>query len=60
MRNKKVLIIVLTFLLLFAVPGLALDHIYPAEVEGIVDGDTTIVSLALGLSVILEHQWIRH
>ncbi len=59
MRNKKILIITLTLLLLFVVPGFALDYLYPAEVERVVDGDTIIVSLSLGLDVVLEHQWIR-
>jgi len=59
MRNKKIFILVLTFLLLFSVPSLALDYIYPAQVERVVDGDTIIVSLSLGLDVVLEHQWIR-
>ena len=59
MRSKKILILVLTFLLLFSIPGLALDHLYPAKVERVVDGDTIIVSLTLGLDVVLEHQWIR-
>lgn len=60
MRNKRLLILALTFLLLFSVPGLALDHLYPAKVERVVDGDTIIVSLSLGLDVVLKNQWIRH
>lgn len=59
MRNKKIFIIALTFLLLFSIPGFALDYLYPAEVERVVDGDTIIVRLSLGLDVVLEHQWIR-
>lgn len=59
MRNKKILIIALTFLLLLSIPGLALDYLYPAKVERVVDGDTIIVSLTLRLDVVLEHQWIR-
>ncbi len=43
----------------FQSPGVALDHLYPAKVERVVDGDTIIVSLTLGLDVVLEHQWIR-
>ncbi len=58
-RNKRLLIFVLAFLLLFSVPGLALDNLYPAKVERVVDGDTIIVSLSRGLDVVLEHQWIR-
>ena len=59
MRNKKILFIALTFLLLFSIPGFALDYIYPAEVERVVDGDTIIVSLSLGFDIVLEHVWIR-
>lgn len=58
MRNKKTLIIALIFLLLFSVPGFALDYLYPAEVEQVIDGDMIIASLSLGLDVILEHQGI--
>ena len=43
----------------FSASGFALDYLYPATIERVVDGDTIIVSLSLGLDVILEHQWIR-
>ncbi len=60
MRSKKTLILILiTFLLLFSISGFALDYLYPAKLERAVDGDTIIVSLTLGLDVVLEHQWIR-
>ncbi len=59
MINKKILIIASTLLLLLSVPGFALDYLYPAKVERVVDGDTIVVSLSLGLDVVLEHQWIR-
>lgn len=60
MRNKKILIIALTFLLLFSVPGFALDYLlYPAKVERVIDGDTIVVDLSLGLGVILDDQYIR-
>ena len=59
MRNKKLLIIALAFLLLFSIPGLALDYMYPAEVERVIDGDTIVVDLYLGLGVILDDQYIR-
>lgn len=59
MRKKNIFIITLTVLLLFSAPGFALDHLYPAEVERVVDGDTIIVSLSLGLDIVLEHQWIK-
>lgn len=59
MRNKRLLILALTFLLLFSVPGLALDYLYPAEVEWVIDGDTIVVDLQLGLGVVLDNQYIR-
>ena len=59
MRNKKILIIALTFLLLSSVPGFALDYRYPAAIERIVDGDTIVIDLYLGLGVILDDQYIR-
>lgn len=60
MRHKKIFILVLTLLLLFSIPGFALDRLYPAKLERVVDGDTIIVSLSLGPDVVLEDQWIRH
>lgn len=59
MRKKKILIIASTFLLLFSVPGFALDYLYPAKVERVIDGDTIVVDLSLGLGVILDDQYIR-
>ncbi len=59
MRNKKILIIDLTFLLLFSIPGFALEYIYLAKVERVVDGDTIVADLYLGLGVILDDQYIR-
>jgi len=59
MRNKKILMLALTFLLLFSTPGFALDFLYPAKVERVIDGDTIVVDLYLGLSVILDRQYIR-
>lgn len=59
MRNKKTLILVLTFLLLFSVPGFALDYLYPAKIERVIDGDTIVVDLYLGLGVVLDDQYIR-
>lgn len=56
MRNKKLPILALTFLLLFSVPGLALDYLYPAEVERVIDGDTIAVDLQLELGVVLDDQ----
>ena len=59
MRRKKLLILVLVFLLLFSVPGFTLDYLYPAKVERVIDGDTIVVDLCLGLGVILDDQYIR-
>ena len=58
-RSKKSLILTLTFLLLFSASGLALDFLYAAKVERIIDGDTIVVDLYLGLGVILDDQYIR-
>lgn len=59
MRNKKILIIALTFLSLFSAHGFALDFLYPAKVERVIDGDTIVVDLQLGLGVVLDGQYIR-
>ena len=56
---KKCLFSMLVFLLLLSPSIFALDYLYPAKLERVVDGDTIVVSLTLGLDVILEHQWIR-
>ena len=58
-RSKKSLILALTFLLLFSVSGLALDFLYPVKMERVIDGDTIVVDLYLGLGVILDEQYIR-
>lgn len=58
MKKKKILIIALIFLLLFSTSGLALDFIYPAKVERVIDADTIVVDLYLGLNVILDDQYI--
>jgi len=57
--SKKSLILALIFLLLFSASGLALDYLYPAKVERVIDGDTIVVDLYLGLGVILDDQYIR-
>ena len=59
MRNKKIVIITLAFLLLFSVSGFALDYLYPAKVERVIDGDTIVVDLYLGLGAVLDDQHIR-
>jgi len=35
------------------------DHLYPANVERIIDGDTIVVNLILGLGVVLDYQYLR-
>lgn len=35
------------------------DRLYPAEVERVIDGDTIVVDLDLGLGVILDNQYLR-
>lgn len=37
----------------------ALDFRYPATIERVIDGDTIIADLRLGLGVILDDQYIR-
>lgn len=59
MRNKRLLILALTFLLLFSIPVFALDYLYSAKVERVIDGDTIVVDLSLGLGVVLDDQYIR-
>lgn len=59
MRNKKILILVLTFLLLFSTSGFTLDFLYPAVIERVIDGDTIVIDLCLGLGVALDNQYIR-
>ena len=61
MRNKKkcffgILVLVLLFVsrLVFA-----LDFVYVAKLERIIDGDTIVADLYLGLNVILDDQYIR-
>ena len=49
---------VLMFLTI-AVTALALNHYYPATIEKVIDGDTIIADLNVGLRVILDDQYIR-
>jgi len=55
----KLLILTATILLLLPTLAPALDFLYPAEVERVIDGDTIVVDLTLGLGVILDDQYIR-
>lgn len=56
---KKCLLSILVFLLLLSPSIFALDFLYPAKVERIIDGDTIIADLYLGLGVVLDDQYIR-
>ena len=57
----KVRLLTLTIVILLLLPSLvfALDSLYPAEIERVIDGDTIVVDLCLGLNVILDGQYIR-
>ncbi len=59
MRITKCLFGILVFLLLLSPSLFALDFVYPAKVERIIDGDTIVVDLYLGLGVLLDDQYIR-
>lgn len=57
----KVRLLTLTIAILVLLPCLAfaLDFLYPAEVERVIDGDTVVVDLYLGLGVVLDDQYVR-
>ena len=57
----KVRLFTLTIITLLLLPSLAfaLDFLYPAKIERVIDGDTVIVDLFPGLGVILDDQYIR-
>ena len=63
MRNQNLsvtfVVMALTILLLLPFPAFALDFLYPVEVERVIDGDTIVVDLHLGLGVVLDDQYIR-
>lgn len=56
---KKCLFGILVFLLLLSPSIFALDFLYPAKMERVIDGDMIVVDLYLGLGVILDDQYIR-
>jgi len=58
MRHRLTILAIVALLFL---PSLALapDFLYPAEIERIIDGDTIVADLSLGLGVILDDQYIR-
>jgi len=57
----KVRSLTLTIIILLLLPSLAfaLDFLYPAEIERVIDGDTIVADLSLGLGVVLDDQYIR-
>ena len=59
MRITKSLFGILVLLLLLSPSLSALDFVYPAKVERVIDGDTIVVDLQLGLGVVLDDQYIR-
>ncbi len=61
MRNKKKCFLGMLVLVLLFVSRLAfaLDFVYLAKLERIIDGDTIVADLYLGLNVILDDQYIR-
>lgn len=58
MMKVRLLTLIITLLLLSSLV-FALDFLYPAEVEQVIDGDTIVVDLQLGLGVVLDDQYTR-
>lgn len=50
-------VLVIAFFLVLSLPGLA--RLYPASVVRIIDGDTIVCDIELGLDVVLVNQYIR-
>jgi len=59
MKTVRLLTLTIVILLLLLPPGSALDFLYPAEIERVIDGDTIVADLSLGLGVVLDDQYIR-
>lgn len=59
MRITKCLFGILVLLLLLSPSLFALDFLYPVKIERVIDGDTIVVDLYLGLGVVLDGQYIR-
>ena len=55
----RLLTLTIVILLLLLLPVFALDFLYPAKIERVIDGDTVVADLSLGLGVILDDQYIR-
>lgn len=60
-KATKVRLLTLTIITLLFLPSLAftLDFLYPVKIEKVIDGDTIIADLYLGLGVVLDNQYIR-
>ena len=59
MRKAGESLVVFLVFVTLASMAFALDFKYPAKVERVIDGDTIVVDLSLGLGVILNEQYIR-
>ncbi|MBA7490500.1 hypothetical protein ES702_01038 [subsurface metagenome] len=57
--GNRLIILVIVALLFLPSWVLALDSLYPAKIEKVIDGDTIMADLSLGLGVILDDQYIR-
>lgn len=57
--GNRLIILVIVVLLFLPSLAFALDFLYPAEIERVIDGDTVVADLSLGLGVILDNQYIR-
>lgn len=57
--KARMIVLAAAALFLLAGSASALDFLYPAEVERVIDGDTIVVDLHLGLDVVLNNQYIR-
>jgi len=55
----RLLTLIIIILLLLPSPAFALGFLYPAKIERVIDGDTIVVDLYLGLGVVLDDQYIR-
>jgi len=55
----RLLTLTIVALLLLPFPVFALDFLYPAKIERVIDGDTIVADLSLGLGVILDDQYVR-
>lgn len=59
MMKVRLFALIIGILLLLPLPAFTLDFLYPATIERVIDGDTIVADLSLGLGVILDDQYIR-